>query len=211
MNTKFLAILVALSCAAQAASAQTATLTATPSTFNVLPGGNFNVTFSLTGGPVVVSGFDLFLESNSANVNNNFSIASRTLAHPGTNAGIPTYPDAISTSTSDHAGFAQNLNDQGAFFSADANAPTDLLTLNMQVGNLTPGGTYTFFTTSSNTNTEPKATLVFGGPNTGDDLNQFSVTPVSFTVTVVPEPATWSLLAMGGLGSLGMVLRRKRA
>ncbi len=208
MNTKFLAILAALTCAAEAAFAQTATITATPNAFTLNPGQTFNVTFALQSGPTSVSGFDLFLESNSANVNNNFSITSETLAHPGTAAGVPTYPDVISTTTSDHAGFAQNANDQGANFNADAAVPTNLTMLTLQVGSLTPGGTYTFFTTGS-AGPEDKQTLIFGGAN--DNFTQYSVTPTSFTVTVVPEPATWSLILTGGVGAAGLMLRRKRA
>ena len=212
MKTKLAAVILALGAFATGAfaQAQTATILATPDNFIVNPGGTFNVTFSLQSGPAVVSGFDLFLESNSANVDNNFSITMRSLAHPGTDAGTPSFPDTISTSTSDHAGYAQNLHDQGAFFSTDQNVPTDLVTLTLQAGNLTPGGTYTFFTTSSDTATENKATLVFGGPSSTDDFNQFSVTPASFTVTVVPEPATWSLVSLGALASFGLTLRRRR-
>ncbi|HEY4283681.1 MAG TPA: hypothetical protein VGM62_11515, partial [Chthoniobacterales bacterium] len=140
MKTKLLAVLLT-GCFTHALLAQgTATITATPNSFNLSPGGTFNVTFSLQSGPAVVSGFDLFLESNSANVNNNFSLTARTPAHPGTNAGSPSYPDVISTTGSDHAGFAQNGHDQGVFFDTDQNVPTDLLTLTLQVGAGTPTG-----------------------------------------------------------------------
>lgn len=210
MKTKILVLLLATGLLARAAFAANATVTVDNNTFNVMPGDTFSITFSVTGGPVVVKGFDLFLESNSANVDNNFSITQRVLGHPGTDADAPTYPDVISTSTSDHSGFAQNTHDQGASFSADQNVPTDLLTLTLLVGNATPGGSYTFMTTSSNTVAEPKATLVFGGPSSADDLNRFDVPVVSFTVNVVPEPATWSLLALGGLGSVGLVMLRSR-
>ena len=206
-------VLCAVGLLANSANAQnTATIVAMPSQFTLMSGNVFDVTYTLTGGPTVVSAFDLFLESSSLNANNNFSITSRVLGAPGTNAGTPTFPDLLSTSTSDHAGFAQNRSDQGAFFNADQNAPAVLVTLTLQVDANTPNGNYTFSTTSSDTNTEPKATLVFGGPNTGDDFNQFSVAPASFTINVVPEPAAWALVVVGVTMLAGSGrMRRRRA
>jgi PEP-CTERM motif len=210
MKTALFAAILTASVVSGAVAQGTATITANPNTFSLAPGDTFNVTFTLQSGPAVVSGFDLFLESNSANVDNNFSITVRTLAHSGTDADLPSYPDAISTSTSDHSGFAQNQHDQGAFFDSDQNVPTDLVTLTLQVGANTPSGSYTFSTTSSNTGVENKATLVFGGPSTSDDLNQFSVTPTSFTVTVVPEPSVWLLISVGAAASFAAMRRHRR-
>jgi hypothetical protein len=184
----------------------TMTATTSPNVTALSTGDTFTVTFSLQNPPNFVSGFDLFLESNSANVNNGFEIISRTVG-AGTDAGLPTYPDVISTSTSDHLGFAQNANDQGRFFSTDQAGASSLETLTLQVLTST-AGSYTFSTTSSSL-PENKQTLVFGGPTTADDLNQFSVTPGDFTVTVVPEPSTW-LAGIGAVGVIGYTMLRRR-
>jgi hypothetical protein len=153
-----------------------------------------------------VSGFDLFLESNSANVNNAFSITGNSPTFPGTPASIQTFPDFINTTNSDHAGFAQNDNDQGYNFAADHNVPTNLETLTLTVGGSTPLGSYTFFTTSSSL-PENNQTLIFAGAD--ESFNQYSVTQASFTVTVVPEPSTW-LAGAAAAGLIGYTMLRRR-
>jgi len=80
----------------------TAVVDFTQSATSVNSGQTFTVTFQLQSGVnptlAAVSSFDLFLESNSANVDNNFSIVLPvTYPAAGTQSGNPSYPDTISS------------------------------------------------------------------------------------------------------------------
>src|SRR3954451_8135635 len=156
---KKLLLLVALSGAlASAAVAQTGstsdTFTFTPSTQNVGSNSSFTVQVGVTGtaSPNPLDGFDLWLVTNSAN-SGLFKVTNVSYAAPFTFFGSPATPDTLSTAAA--SGFVRNSNDLGNASANQANDPTApynntlLETLTISTGVLTPGATYTFFSSTS--------------------------------------------------------------
>jgi hypothetical protein len=194
------------------------TFTASPSaqTIDLSSTNVFNVTFTLTvgaGGPAMVNGFDLFVETNTTNNPNGngfFSITGATALLPGSDlpSGTPSYPDTISTAGSDHADFAQNVHSQGFTSDTDTSTanPVPLETLSFSIDPSTPAGTYFFRTTNDATSTD-KFSLISDANNNAHPVDN----DATFSITVVPEPATWSLVVLGGVGCVGLgLIRRKR-
>jgi hypothetical protein len=124
---------------------------------------------------------------------------------------------AFNTSTGADAGFMAShdtttnpvtgtvdTGDLGGTFAAVGPGTYKMATLNFSVSGLAPG-TYHLETThlagltSEATNNDP------------NPANQDTLLPQAiYTITVIPEPATISLLGLGGLGSFGLTVLRAR-
>lgn len=202
MKKTFLILAGAACVLAQSALAQI-TLTASPMMQGPInSNGTFNVEFRLnvTGGtPANVQAFDLLIETLSAN-SGFFSLLSSTPTAPVSGpSGVPQYPDALTSANSSRAGFAQNQFSQGYTFQSPQSTSNFLLTtLAFQV-NGAPNGTYDFLSTSQNTSGGRGSSI-----NNSGGTTFFVNNPAQFSVTVVPEPATWSMIALGGVAAFGL-------
>lgn len=183
--------------------------TATAGTYNSTDTFSFDVLLSATNPPVSVRGYSLWLEVPTAlapfiSITNeqyvNFTLATDT-------AATKTFTD----SSGADSGF---LTDKSATASGDLGAVTsDGSSMNTPISNLkvatitfnlsgAPAGTYTL----QSTVVSPKGSEA----TEGGTFNDFGFNQSQYTITVVPEPATLSLLGLSGLGSFGLTVLRAR-
>lgn len=90
------------------------------------------------------------------------------------------------------------------FTEARTDGTYQVSTLNFSVGASAPTGIYTLQLTTLS----PVSSIIT--ERSGNQFIDHQVATSQFILTVVPEPATLSLLGLGGLGSLGLTLLRAR-
>lgn len=78
-------------------------------------------------------------------------------------------------------------------------------TMTLNLSGLAPG-TYTLESTFQSSRISEQTDSGFGDHN----FQNGTASPATFTITVVPEPATLSLLGLSGLGSVGLTMLRAR-
>ena len=205
-HVPFLLAAVAMLLGLQAASAQTISLAAMPGSQSVPGGGSFTVSLTVTvpqgSGPSDVAGFDLYLVTAAAN-SGYFSITAATPTGPFTDNGPDdSNGDPLANPATDNSGtstgYVQNGIDQ-LFTGADqtvpvTNLPLERLTLSVAAD--TPPNTYSFQTTTMST-----AGVDYSDVTDMNGTAYEAKSPGTFSITVVPEPATWAML-LGGIGIL---------
>jgi len=176
------------------------------SSTTIAQGGSFNVTLNLqvTGGEQVSgldylfqqlssAGFYIIARDNTGSVFNDLQSPSdvTVLGRPAADLN-PQNDFDLGASTSDQSSTSTNSTFLVSTFTIGTNA------------NIAPG-TYTISTTSGSS-----APSFYSGPAAANFAQNNVNQDASIVITVVPEPATWSLMALGGLGALGLSLLRAR-
>jgi PEP-CTERM motif len=183
--------------------------TATTGTYNPTDTFNFDVFLTFSGG-TSATGLSYWLETENA-VAPNITISGETY-FTWTN---PQDPEAKPWTFTDTVGADSGFKtDQSATLSGDlgaANFAAPHSPGTFQVSNVAfslagaaPGTYHLELTLAANTPKVSEATI------DGNDTNFTAQTTYTFTVAAVPEPATWSLMGLGGLGTVGMTLLRAR-
>jgi len=168
--------------------------------------GTFNIDVSLAFAGGTSTGYSLWLETESGSAAK-ISITGETLFTFTTMTDSEAKPWNFTDSSGSHSGFlsdksATQAGDLGATGTAQAAGTYKVVDLGFTLSGLAPG-TYHLETTTLS----PKVSE--STVNINDAVAPQSI----YTIAIVPEPATWSLMALGGLGAVGLnILRaRKRA
>ena len=178
------------------------------------PGASFslNISVNATSPPDIngVNGFSYWFETSSAN-NTFFKITANDLSGSpfvDHNQNLAVGGEFIVSGGNQHD-LGGTITDTTMPIASNATYAGGVLSIQIQPG--TPAGTYTIFTT---TISSPTGQFHSAGSNpaevTDGNFGGHQVAQAIYTITVVPEPATWSLLGLGGIASFGLTLLRAK-
>jgi hypothetical protein len=199
VGRRFVALIAALVCTVaglSTASAQTALFSyndnvGTPNAGTYTPGSSFtfaiDITFAPGGNVANMAGLSYWFEQQNPNAPFYFGITNRDLSSsifsfPQTTNAQLTYPQNLTPqNVKDLGGTTQDLSGVGAGTYLIAN-------LTIAISASAAPGTYII----ENTTTGGKTSSI-----TDDQGHTFAIPQATYTITVVPEPATFGLLAAG--------------
>ena len=187
--------------------------------------GTFTETLQLSvtqnSSPANIAGYDLVLEAlasqNGGIANGQFQVTGVTLGSNDPNgwAAIATYPDSFTSVGTDRSGYVQTGDEGLSNSNASQNFSTPvsgftLATYTISYSGLAANKTYTFDTTATAANGGGSSGKFSDVADSGGAIYGANNSATFSITTAVPEPATWSLLGLGGLGSLGLTMLRAR-
>jgi hypothetical protein len=161
----------------------------------------FDITLHVTGGsPSDVIGLSYWFETSAVN-NGLFTIVSRDLsASPFSDDNQDPSGDAIVAGGNAHDLGGSANDGQGT------NQDYFVATVTFSINPNAAPGTYTFQTTTDQSNNGPKTSAVVENGTFQD----FNLPIATYTVTIVPEPSTWAMVTLGFLLLIAVMAHRRR-
>lgn len=218
-------ILVTVACASLmtgAAFAQTASLSfndfgaggAAANSGSYAPGSSFSfdITLSTAGQAAgdATAGLSYWFETSGiASTNGYFTISNRNFIDTLNGFGTSPFNFGIQNPTGDVIMSGGNVHDMGGTVGLNPGEPPNMAyfvaTITLQISATAAPGTYTISSTTGN----PRISEATNHTAAGAFVDMI-MPATSYTVTVLPEPATWSLIGLGALGVLEINLLRAR-